>query len=89
MIFEKIGNEKMTAKKIANIVRKVLGFEIERLGHENVRTIVAEFVKLKSLCLYYGHPIPRASVARVAAVANEPTQEEFLDSVEKRLEGVI
>ena len=93
VILERIGNEKLTAKRLGNIIRKVLGFDIERVGHENVRVVKINEEKLKSLCLYYGMGIPVARVAKVAQVANGEMklteQEEFVSEVEEQLKEVV
>ena len=91
MIYEKIGNEKLTAKRIANIIRKVLQFDIIRQGHENVSKVILEGKddKIKHLCLYYGLGISPARVASVASVANGEIklsqQEDFISEVEDEI----
>lgn len=80
MIVEKVGDDKISPKKIGNIIRKVLGFDITRTGHENVSTVVMEYKKMKELCNYYGFPVLEASVATVASVAKkEDLEEDLLD----------
>ncbi len=52
--------KRITEKKIANHVRKILSLAIDQVGHENIR-IVPQAVnkeKTKELCLYYGIPYP-------------------------------
>lgn len=76
MIFEDINKGvservQVKPKRIANIIRKVLGFEIERKGHENESTVVMNEERYQELKDYYGSPIPVASVLHVASVANE------------------
>jgi hypothetical protein len=91
-IHDKIGNEKLTAKRIGNIIRKVLQFDIVRVGHENVSQVILERQdnKIKSLCLYYGLALSLAGVASVASVANgeiklTKKEEKSLDEIEEQL----
>jgi len=76
MIFEFLTkgdqNKYMTERKIASIVRKILMFDIQRAGHENVSTLIlgGREDRIRELCNYYGIPVPNYSVARVARVAN-------------------
>ncbi len=52
--------KRITEKKIANQVRKILSLKIDQVGHENVRIVpkTANKEKTKELCLYYGIPYP-------------------------------
>jgi len=60
MIFDYLnaGNKMrvITERKIGGIIRSILGFDIDRVGHENIRTIVLENMeeKLDDLANYYG-----------------------------------
>lgn len=67
------GYKEITAKKLGNIIRKILGFEIERKGHENISTVILEKRedKIKELREYYGLPVRQTNVASVAGVAGE------------------
>lgn len=60
---------KRTERKMGNIVRELLGFQIERIGHDNISTIMLEkdLPKYKELVSYYGLP----SVQPVASVASD------------------
>jgi len=62
---------KISERRIAEIVRKILGFEIERIGHDNISTIMLENDKEKyeELIDYYGLEVSSARVAHVASVA--------------------
>lgn len=65
--------QKISEKKTANLIRKVLGFEIKREGHDNKRVIVTEGMqdKLEQLSEYFAIPLARfASVAEVAEETN-------------------
>ena len=85
MIHEKLGNEKLTAKRIGNIIRKVLQFDIVRAGHENVSQVILDGkeAKIKSLCLYYGLPPSLARVASIASVANNEIKDIKPDQVDQ------
>ena len=59
MIFEELSNggknKYITARRIAGIVRKIIGIDIKRVGHENIRTLILEDdSRLKELGSYYG-----------------------------------
>lgn len=88
-IIEKINDDKVTPKRVANTIRKILGFEIDREGHENIRIVnlKGQEDKIKHLCLYYGIHILGVQVAQVAQVANDRvfTEEETLDLWEEEL----
>lgn len=79
MVFEEVTktdkNKFLTERKLGNIVRKLLGIDIERRGHENISTLVLEGQeeKLRELGMYYGVSIPVGGVARVASVAGNDT----------------
>ena len=64
----------VSEKKIGNVIRKILGFDIVRQGHENIRVVVLENQeeKIEELLEYYGITPSETSVAQVAAVADEP-----------------
>src|SRR3990167_669438 len=67
----------ITERKIGSIVRKILGFEIQRLGDENVSTIILDNKedRLKELCLYFGIPVERVvSVVSVGDNNSEPKE---------------
>ena len=64
---DRVGRE-YSEKKIANVVRKILGFEIEQKGHEKLRMVVIkECEKLTELCEYYGLPLPQEPSASSAS----------------------
>lgn len=72
-----------TEKKIAEIIRKLIGFNIDRLGNENISTVLIEeneksLAKYQELLEYYGLPSSRgvASVANVADVVFSDIKEE-------------
>jgi hypothetical protein len=44
----------LTEKKVANIIRKVLGFDIEQRGHDKARWIVMNCENLESKASYFG-----------------------------------
>lgn len=77
-IYEKVNKGKtlgiVSDKKIANIIRKVLGFGIERVGHENISTVVVNEERESELAKYFG--VVRTPVARVADVANAENAEQ-------------
>lgn len=62
----------MTERKVAGIIRKILNFDIQRIGHEMISTVILDNQedRLKELCEYYGVQ-SGDSVARDASVANE------------------
>lgn len=80
MVFEELTktekNKYLTPRKLGNIVRKLLGIDIERRGHENVRVLILEGreEKLRDLGEYYGVvvPLPMSGeqVAQVDGVAS-------------------
>jgi len=61
-----------TEKKIANIVKKILQFDIRRVGHENISTVMVSEKpsRLEDLIDYFGVIPPSESVACVANDAN-------------------
>jgi hypothetical protein len=63
---------KISEKKIGLIVRKVLGFDIKRIGHENVSTVLTEGKedKIEELRKYFGIS-PKEQVATVASDADD------------------
>lgn len=63
----------ISEKKIGNVIRKILGFDIVRQGHENTRVVVLENQeeKIEELLEYYGIPPSILQVAEVAEVAVE------------------
>lgn len=69
----------VTEKKIGNTIRKILGLNIERIGHDNISTVILEKEedKLKELCEYYGVQYKErvVDVARVAEI--DPVLEEM------------
>lgn len=81
MLFEYInrGNKRIiTERRIGGIIRSILGFDIDRVGHENIRTIVLEGAeeRINDLANYYGcinnnnnKSIIYPSIAQVAQVA--------------------
>jgi hypothetical protein len=69
---EELGYKRPKSPKYyAGIVRQKLGYNIQRMGHDNVATLVIEGEKEKTnnLAIYYGH-ISSESVANVANVAD-------------------
>jgi hypothetical protein len=88
MIFEEVTkdtkNKYVTPRKIGNVVRKILGIEIERVGHENTRTLMLSDIngKLKDLGKYYGISVPGDKVAQVAQVAKS---DEELENIAENL----
>jgi len=64
-----------TEKKIGNIVRKILGFQTERAGHNKYYRVIRDENQLKSKQSYYGimtefcDGVPTASVASTATEA--------------------
>jgi hypothetical protein len=62
----------LNEKKVAGIIRKILGFDIQKVGHENIRTVMLQNQeeRLEDLREYYGVP----SLARVASVAEVATE---------------
>jgi hypothetical protein len=69
-------------RKVAGIIRKVLGFEIEKVGHDNVRTVILDKMedRLKQLSEYYGLYSPSGnSYAQFASVADEPIENEQVE----------
>ena len=77
MIFEELTktdkNKFLTERKLGNVIRKLLGIDIERRGHENIRTLVLEGKekKLKELGIYYGIVISLDGVAQDAQDADD------------------
>lgn len=68
---------KRSERKLGEIIRNILGFEIDRLGHENISTVLIEKnkEKYKELLEYYGLDPSVAGVAEVAHVANKSQEE--------------
>lgn len=62
----------ITEKRTANTIRKILGFDIQRVGHDNISTPILENQedRLKELCEYYGLE-SGVCVASVASVAED------------------
>ena len=93
MIAEKINpaNTKypVTEKKIGNVVRKILGFDIKRLGDANISTVILDKREklIGELCLHFGILIPEVSVGSVVSVVR-PNQAE-LDYIKKADEEEI
>lgn len=80
-----------TEKRIANNIRKILGFNIKRTGHENISVVdLSDNEKFQELYDYYGlhgentlfttPPVLEARVAGVASVATtvQTTSEEII-----------
>lgn len=67
-IFNKGKKFEFTEKKIANIVRKILNFDIERQGHDNISTLIIDPDRFNELCSYFGTQA-LGSVAHDASVA--------------------
>ncbi len=46
----------ITERRLGNIVRKMLGFDIQRLGHDNISTVISskDHEKIEESCKYYG-----------------------------------
>lgn len=70
-IINKNSTRPLTEKRIANIIRKILGFDIQRIGHDNISTPILDNRedRFKELCEYYGW-VFGTSVASVASVAD-------------------
>ncbi len=90
MLFEHVTktdkNKQLTERKLGNIVRKILGIDIERRGHENVNTLILEGKqeKLKELGKYYGNEVSANDVASVASVAKlSKTQSKYVKEADK------
>ena len=65
------------------MVRKVLGLDIERVGHENIRTVrMSDKDKLQELCDYYGTPVGVEQVAGVAGVAVSGSGDQETETIE-------
>ena len=68
--------KEVSERRIGGIIRSVLGFDIDRVGHENIRTIVLEKRedKIADLAKYYGcestNTINTSSETRVAQDAS-------------------
>ncbi len=62
----------VTEKKIGSTVRKILGFDIQRLGDENISTVITidQTERIDELSKYYG--IPVGSVVSVGSVVDDP-----------------
>lgn len=62
---------KRSERKMGEIIRKVLGFDTERRGHENITRILVEEnqEKLEELVDYYGFGLPVQHNASVASTA--------------------
>lgn len=78
----------ISERKLSNIIRKMLDFDIRRSGHENISTVVLENKEehIKDLCSYYGIFLSDASVAHDASVAQaqkSDTLEQNGDTLEK------
>lgn len=73
---------KKSERKLGELIRKILGFETERRGHDKTTYILVEenFEKLEELSDYYGVVSPVLSTAHVASDA---------DDVEKILGDII
>lgn len=85
-IFEEVNkgvSEKyqLKPKRIANIIRKIFGFDIERFGHENDSTVVVEKEKYEELCNYYNISISPERVASVASVANSVVTDKTIEDM--------
>lgn len=62
----------VTSKKVGNIVKKILGFETERRGHERKYWVVRNDDQAKRKCSYYGFDFnSRTSSASSASSAND------------------
>ena len=75
--FNKGSKFPITEKRIAGVIRKILDFDIQRVGHEKKSTVILEdqAERITMLCAYYGmSPASVLSVASVASTANEQTE---------------
>lgn len=82
----------ITERKIAGIVRKIVGFDIQRKGHENISTIIMEDQeeKIKELSSYYGLvSFPPGDVARVAHVAQPQSLRHVGDTNQETYEKAV
>jgi len=82
------GRREISQRKIASIVRRIFGFEIERLGDQNISTVIVENKeeKIKELVEYFGSYVSVGNVVRVVSVVNEPGskfEQEMLEVVEE------
>ena len=81
---EKGGKFDFTEKKVANVIRKILGFDIVRVGHDNIRTVIADdYEKIKELCVYYGLQVPLPPAGQVASVAEVADDDLRLENIFK------
>lgn len=73
----------MTERKIAGVIRKILGFDIQRIGHEYISSVILENQedRLKELGEYYGVQV-ETHVAREASEAEKQFDEVFGDVTE-------
>lgn len=69
----------VSAKKIANTVRKILGFDIKRLGDQNISTVILDNTqeKFNELCVYYGLPLLEERVVSVDDVVKSDYRDEL------------
>lgn len=72
--------KEISERRIGGIIRSILGFDIDREGHENIRTIVLDKMedKIEDLAKYYGcdsiYSSSLLKVAQDASVANEKSE---------------
>lgn len=66
-------NSYLTERKLGNVVRKILGFDIQKQGHAKISTVMLmnEQEKIEELSLYYGTSVPGLSTASTASTAEE------------------
>lgn len=61
----------ISEKKAANIVRKILRFDIVRMGHDNISRVIVEEKRLNELRAYYGVSVAEEShVEQVSQLAS-------------------
>ena len=68
---------------MGGIVRKILGLDVQRRGHENISTVVLEGKEeqIKELCVYYGTSVSKTDVAQVAQVAKEEKEMKEIEDI--------
>lgn len=71
----------LTERKVAGIVKKILRFDIQRLGHEKISTVILQDEVFTEHCTYYGlESLPILRVASDASVATPEDAEDIFGS---------
>ena len=65
----------ITAKKVGNVIRKILGFETERRGNDRSYWVIRDDYKIKSKAEYYGIPLSNLSFVATASSASEAKED--------------